>query len=97
MLRHTSNWEKISKNEQSSLILLNSQAVKNTDSTDDTWFYHYKCTNGINMLVDVLWIPVLVKVTTANIWDREWWRNLAKENQELLRWIKAMLAELICT
>ena len=77
------------------MVLLDSQAVKNTDSADQTWFCHYKCTNGIkrHMLVDVLWIPVCVKITTANIWDREWWKKLAKENQDILKWIKAMLAD----
>jgi len=83
------------KNEQPSLVLLDSQAVKNTDSAEETWFCHYKCVNWIkrHLLVDVLWIPVSVLVTTANISDKEWGKRLWKINQDTLRWIKDLLAD----
>lgn len=83
------------KEETPSLVLIDSQAVKNTDSADQKWFCHYKCTNGIkrHLLVDVTWIVVCVIVTTANVWDREWGRKLLKEHRELVKGVKAMLAD----
>ena len=50
------------KESQPSLVIIDSQAVKNTDNAREKWWCHYKCTNGIkrHLLVDVLWIPVCV-------------------------------------
>jgi len=93
---YTKIWEKkIWKNSKPSLVIIDSQAVKNTDSAKEKWFCHYKCTNWIkrHLLVDVLWFPICVLVTTANIWDREWWRKLVSKNKELLKWVKSMLAD----
>jgi transposase len=75
--------------------LIDSQATKNTDSAYHSWFCHYKCTNGIkrHLLVDVLWIPMCVKVTTADISDREGGIALIEKNKKLLIWIKNMLAD----
>lgn len=87
--------KKIWKNEQPSLVIIDSQAVKNTNCAKEKWRCHYKCVNWIkrHMLVDVLWIPISILVTTANVNDRTWWRKLAKENKELLIGIKTMLAD----
>ena len=77
------------------MVLLDSQAVKNTDSARETWFCHYKCVNWIkrHLLVDVLWIPVSILVTTANISDKEWGKQLWRLNKNVLKWIKDVLAD----
>jgi transposase len=93
---YTKSWEKkIGKNEQPSLVILDSQAVKNTDCASETWFCHYKCVNWIkrHILVDVLWIPVCLLVTTANISDQEGWKKLWEINKDILKWIRDMLAD----
>jgi transposase len=83
------------KESQPSLVIIDSQAVKNTDNAKEKWWCHYKCTNGIkrHLLVDVLWIPVSILVTTANVNDRMWWKMIAKRDKDLLKWIQTMLAD----
>lgn len=74
---------------------MDSQATKNTDCASQTWWCHYKCTNGIkrHMLVDVLWFPIWVHVTTANISDKQWWKELVKKYQETVSRLKALLLD----
>lgn len=89
-------WElRREKKEQPSLWLMDSQAVKNTDSASEKWFCFYKCTNGIkrHMLVDVLWFPIGVHVTTANVSDREWGKELIKKYQWSFSNLKGLLLD----
>ena len=87
--------KKIWKNEQPSLVIIDSQATKNTDSASETGRCFYKCTNGIkrHLIVDTLWIPICILITTANVNDRVWWKMLVKREQEKLRGIKTMLCD----
>lgn len=90
------NWEKkMWKESQPRVVIIDSQAVKNTDNAREKWRCHYKCTNGIkrHLLVDVLWIPICILVTTANINDRIWWKEMVKKNKDVLKWIETMLAD----
>ena len=83
------------KESQPRVVIIDSQAVKNTDNAREKWRCHYKCTNGIkrHLLVDVLWIPICILVTTANINDRIWWKEMVKKNKDVLKWIETMLAD----
>jgi transposase len=83
------------KNEKPSLVILDSQAVKNTDNASETGWCHHKCTNGIkrHILVDVTWIPISILVTTANVNDRVWGKMLCKKDKAILQWIKNMLVD----
>lgn len=83
------------KKEQPTLWLMDSQAVKNTDSASEKWFCQYKCTNWIkrHLLVDVLWFPIWIHVTTANISDKQWWLELFKKYQTTAKKLKAMLLD----
>jgi hypothetical protein len=61
------------KNILPTAIILDSQAVKNTDSADlDTkGFCSYKCTNGIkrHLTVDSLGLPLFIYCSPANLPD----------------------------
>jgi transposase len=96
-LGNYTKWQekKMWKTEQASLVIIDSQAVKNTDCASETWWCHYKCTNGIkrHLLVDVLGIPISILVTKADVNDRVWWKMIARRDKELLRWIKIMLGD----
>jgi transposase len=83
------------KKEQPTLWLMDSQATKNTDCASETWFCIYKCTNWIkrHLLVDVLWFPIWVHVTTANISDKQWWKELVKKYQDQVSKLKAILLD----
>ncbi len=85
-------WE---KKDQATLWLMDSQAVKNTDSASEKWFCIYKCTNWIkrHLLVDVLWFPMWVVVTTANISDKKRWKLLVKRYQSEVEKLKVMLLD----
>lgn len=58
------------KKDELSLLIVNSQAVKITDSssTDTKGFCPYKATNGIkrHLVIDVLGIPKCITCTLAN-------------------------------
>jgi len=59
------------KKEQPTLLLSDSQAVKNSESARHKGFCTYKCTNGIkrHLVTDVLGCPPMIHITTANISD----------------------------
>jgi hypothetical protein len=63
------------KNEHPSLIVVGSQAVKNTRtaSVESKGFCFYKSTNGIKrrLAVDVLGLPVFTLCTRANVTDND--------------------------
>jgi Transposase DDE domain len=60
------------------LLIADSQAVKNTGSAHQKGFCNYKCTNGIkrHLLTDVLGCPPMIEITTANISDDQGFVNL---------------------
>jgi transposase len=66
------------------LLICDSQAVKNTDSADieTKGFCHYKATNGIkrHLCVDVLGTPFFVTCTPANVTDDDGFVQIVKEN-----------------
>ena len=81
------------KKELPTLLICDSQAVKNTDTADkDTrGFCHYKATNGIKrhcstnaphlrLCVDVLGTPFFVTCTPANVSDDEGLVTLVRDN-----------------
>ena len=74
---------------------MDSQAVKNTDCASQTGWCHYKRTNGIkrHMLVDVLWFPIWVHVTTANVSDKQGWKELVKKYQEIVSKLQTLLLD----
>ena len=74
---------------------MDSQATKNTDCASETGWCHYKCTNGIkrHMLVDVLWFPIWVLVTTANVSDKKWGKMLVKKYQQIVSKLKTLLLD----
>ena len=85
-------WE---KKDQPTLWLMDSQAVKNTDSASEKWFCHYKCTNGVkrHLLVDVLWFQIGIVVTTANVSDKAWWKLLVKTYQNDVKKLDTLLLD----
>ena len=75
------------------LLICDSQAVKNTDTADKETkgFCHYKCTNGIKrhcstnaphlrLCVDVLGTPFFVVCTPANVSDDRGFIQIVKDN-----------------
>lgn len=66
------------------LLIVDSQAVKNTDTADISTkgFCHYKATNGIkrHLCVDTLGTPFFVVCTAANLSDEEGLVRLVREN-----------------
>ena len=66
------------------LLICDSQAVKNTDTADieTKGFCRYKATNGIkrHLCVDVLGTPFFVVCTPANISDDDGFIQIVKEN-----------------
>lgn len=83
------------KKEQPTLWLMDSQATKNTDCASETWWCHYKRTNWIkrHLLVDVLWFPIGVHVTTANISDKQWGKELVKKYQSIIKMLETILLD----
>lgn len=95
-MNYTKHWEKkMWRNETPSLGIMDSQAVKNTDNAKESWFCFYKCTNGIkrHLLVDVFWIPLWTVVTTADISDKQWAKELWELYQKNLQWIATVLMD----
>ena len=76
--------ELLKKNKLPTLLICDSQAVKNTDTADieTKGFCHYKATNGIkrHLCVDVLGTPFFVVCTPANISDDDGFIQIVKEN-----------------
>ena len=76
--------ELLKKNKLPTLLICDSQAVKNTDTADieTKGFCHYKATNGIkrHLCVDVLGTPFFVVCTPANISDDDGFVQIVKEN-----------------
>lgn len=65
--------EKVKKNKQPRVLIVDSQAVKNTKSAgiDSKGYCHYKCTNGIkrHLAVDTLGIPLFLHCSKASLSD----------------------------
>ena len=76
--------ELLKKNKLPTLLICDSQAVKNTDTADieTKGFCRYKATNGIkrHLCVDVLGTPFFVVCTPANISDDDGFIQIVKEN-----------------
>lgn len=76
--------EYLKKNAMPTLLICDSQAVKNTDTADieTKGFCHYKSTNGIkrHLCVDVLGTPFFVVCTAANVTDDKGFIQIVKEN-----------------
>lgn len=76
--------EQLKKNILPTLLICDSQAVKNTDTADieTKGFCHYKSTNGIkrHLCVDVLGTPFFVVCTPANVSDDKGFIQIVKEN-----------------
>ena len=74
----------LKKNALPTLLICDSQAVKNTDTADieTKGFCHYKSTNGIkrHLCVDVLGTPFFVVCTSANVTDDKGFIQIVKEN-----------------
>lgn len=72
------------KKQLPTLLICDSQAVKNTDTADISTkgFCRYKSTNGIkrHLCVDVLGTPFFVTCTPANISDDEGFLKIFREN-----------------
>lgn len=71
------------------LIIIDSQAVKNTcnASVESKGFCHYKCTNGIkrHLAVDTLGLPFFTHCTRANVSDDNGLIELLSQNLEYFR------------
>ena len=84
------------KNALPTLLICDSQAVKNTDTADreTKGFCHYKATNGIkrHLCVDVLGTPFFVTCTPANVSDDDGLVQLIQENLDFLRALPACAA-----
>jgi transposase len=76
----------LGKKDLPSVIIIDSQAVKNTDcsSAKTKGFCHYKATNGIkrHIAVDTIGLPALIKVTPANKTDDDGLIEMIRENQD---------------
>jgi Transposase DDE domain len=75
----------LEKKPDPTLLIADSQAVKNTDSASNKGFCAYKLINGIkrHLVVDVLGIPLFVKCTSANKSDDKGLIEIIKDNQEV--------------
>ena len=76
----------LGKKSEPTVLIVDSQAVKNTDSSSNTikGFCSYKSTNGIkrHLVTDVLGIPKFIKCTPANKTDDYGLIEVIKENQK---------------
>ena len=72
-----------------SLLIIDSQAVKNTcnASTESKGFCHYKCTNGIkrHLAVDTLGLPFFTHCTKASVSDDRGLIELLSQNLNYFR------------
>jgi Transposase DDE domain len=59
------------KNKLPTVLIADSQAVKNSGSAHEKGFCVYKCINGIkrHLVTDVLGCPPMIEITTANVSD----------------------------
>ncbi|TSC71335.1 MAG: hypothetical protein G01um101470_668 [Parcubacteria group bacterium Gr01-1014_70] len=78
-----------------SLLIIDAQSVKNTDSTTEKGYDAGKKVSGIkrHIAVDTNGLPHGVSVTTANITDREGAILLATHSRETLSEVKKILVD----
>lgn len=83
------------RNEKTSMVIVDAQSVKNTDTAREKGYDAGKKVSGIkrHIAVDTNGLLHGVKVTTANVTDREGAILLAQENKANFSLVKKMLVD----
>lgn len=63
---------------ETTMIIIDSQSVKTTFLAKERWYDWWKKITGIkrHIWVDILWLPHMIWITTANISDRDWAKEM---------------------
>jgi transposase len=87
--------QKEGRDEHTSMIIIDSQSVKNTDTAGETGFDGGKNVNGIkrHVGVDILGLPHVIHVTTANVPDREAALEMFQLHSDSLPAVETVLAD----
>jgi transposase len=83
------------RKEKTSMVIVDAQSVKNTDTAREKGYDAGKKVSGIkrHIAVDTNGLPHAIEVTTANVTDRDGAILLAKESKENLSAVLKMLVD----
>ena len=83
------------RTERTSMVIVDAQSVKNTDTAEEKGYDAGKKTSGIkrHIAVDTNGLPHGIEVTTANVTDRDGALLLTKKSKRVLSEVETMLVD----